>query len=532
MHTYADEGGVFRQTEPTDVLYELQPEGEEPDGEQPLQYSKHVILRLREPENDEDGLPVEDSLRDEALRLGYDQLVELLDTYDVAGQRLIQSVSPKQVREFENPGRYPGRYKEQFRDNERTELRHQLLKLLERAELRQQLLEIQPPSLNLYWRIDARWLSEDAIASIMDHLMSLGPDSGVALAYREVQVELAAVNTSDDTGAAKQRYMNPAPQGINAKAAWDKFIGPSLLNNVGFADIEEDWRLDHLDFNPLLRNVAVVAGQRRNRAKEITHGTSTLGIVMAVDNAIGIVGLAPAMAPPQIYLASVYDGQDNNNVADAITAAVMNGVMQPGDVLLLEVTRSGRPTEIDCADFTAIWQAVFLHDIIVIEAAGNGRINLDTDSEYVNRDCSGNNGPTDDSGAIIVGACRSAVKNCNGKVGHARWWAEDAEGNVFGSSYGTRIDCHAWGESVFTTRGNGGYDNFGGTSAASAIIAGVAVLVQSLWKIKNNGTHMMPSQMRDALRDSDNGTPYCPDFTPREIRAMPDLVKLLTTLGL
>jgi len=514
MNSYSNnEGGTRRQDEPNDPLDEPQPEKEEPEGEQSIQYSNFLIVRLDEPEDPDFSLPASDSLRAEAERRGLFQLVEVLDTLDIDGRRLIQSVSPEQVQEFERPGRY----KEQFWDDER-------------AALSQQMLEVQPPSLNLYWRVDARSLSEDEITSIMDYFMRLGPDDGVDLVYREVQVELAAVNTSDDTGAARQLYLNVAPEGINAKAAWDKFTGPSLLNNVGFADIEEDWRLDHVDFNPLLRNVALVAGQRRNRAKEITHGTSTLGIVMAVDNNIGIVGLAPAIAPPQIYLASVYNGQDNNNVADAITAAVMNGMMRPGDVLLLEVTRSGRPTELDCADFTAIWQAVFLRGIIVVEAAGNGRVNLDT--LYANLNCSGNNGPTNDSGAIIVGACRSAVKNCNGKVGHARWWAEDTQRNLFGSSYGARIDCHAWGDKVYTTRGDGGYDNFGGTSAAAAIIAGVAVLVQSLWKSTTNGSPMMPSQMREAFRNPVNGTSYCPDFAPREIKAMPDLAKLIVALNL
>ena len=51
------------------------------------------------------------------------------------------------------------------------------------------------------------------------------------------------------------------------------------------------------------------------------------------------------------------------------------------------------------------------------------------------------------------------------------------------ASFGSRIDCYAWGENVTTADGadNKSYvNNFHGTSAASAIVAGAAILVQQM----------------------------------------------------
>ena len=52
-----------------------------------------------------------------------------------------------------------------------------------------------------------------------------------------------------------------------------------------------------------------------------------------------------------------------------------------------------------------------------------------------------------------------------------------------GTNFGSRVNCFAWGDLVWTADFDGGlgvYDNFNGTSAASAIIAGAALVVQTL----------------------------------------------------
>ncbi len=106
--------------------------------------------------------------------------------------------------------------------------------------------------------------------------------------------------------------------------------------------------------------------------------------------------------------------------------------MSAGDVLLLEVQRGAPPlpTETDLADFDAIRLAA-ARSVIVVEAAGNGNNDLDAWTDGSGR-FRLRRGHVDfrDSGAIMVGAARSAV------VGGT---AHDRAGF---SNFGSRIE--AW----------------------------------------------------------------------------------------
>jgi hypothetical protein len=73
------------------------------------------------------------------------------------------------------------------------------------------------------------------------------------------------------------------------------------------------------------------------------------------------------------------------------------------------------------------------------------------------------------------------------------------------SCFGSRIDCYAWGEDIDTT--GDGYtgtsttaytSGFGGTSGASPIVAGAALLVQS-WRKSAHGMIYAPVFVREML---------------------------------
>ncbi len=177
---------------------------------------------------------------------------------------------------------------------------------------------------------------------------------------------------------------------------------------------------------------------------------------------------------------------------------------------MLEVQRAGQPTEVDPLDFDAIRLAV-ANGIIVVEAAGNGRINLNRLRTVDGRLLRRRSVDFRDSGAIMVGAARAAAP-------HNRSWF---------SNHGSRVDCFAWGDSVVAA-GYGNYldgddrhtytDTFSGTSSAAPMIAGAAVLVQSLYgrnatprvSSKNgdpeNWKRLSPSQMRSILSNPRTGT--------------------------
>jgi Subtilase family len=131
------------------------------------------------------------------------------------------------------------------------------------------------------------------------------------------------------------------------------------------------------------------------------------------------------------------------------------------------------PVEIEPA-IAAIIRAMFASGMTVVEAAGNGRLDLDSFVDGNGRSVT----RASDTGAIMVGACLDpgGVFPCGFRPRQRAAF----------SNYGGRVDCYASGLGVMTTRttGAGGptaaYRGFGGTSAAAAIAAGAAAALQGM----------------------------------------------------
>lgn len=181
-------------------------------------------------------------------------------------------------------------------------------------------------------------------------------------------------------------------------------------------------------------------------------------------------------------------------IANAIILAINDG--NPGDVILLETQMyvcgvgAYGPSEFDQTVFDAI-QTATANGFVVVEAAGNGAVNLDR------AECNNNiNRSVRDSGAIIVGAGASARR-------------VEARERLWFSSYGDRVDMQGWGNDVCTT----GYGDkfkdpadaidwtcwytgiFSGTSSASPIVAGAVANLQGIAK-DVFGTPLLPFQVR------------------------------------
>ena len=85
-----------------------------------------------------------------------------------------------------------------------------------------------------------------------------------------------------------QGYVGPAPQGIDAPAAWRRGVRGQ---GVWFADVEGGWNARHEDLPG--DRITHVAGQRINDPMWRAHGTAVLGEVVGRDNGKGVVGIAP-----------------------------------------------------------------------------------------------------------------------------------------------------------------------------------------------------------------------------------------------
>jgi serine protease len=304
----------------------------------------------------------------------------------------------------------------------------------------------------------------------------------------------------------KQGYLDPAPGGIEARFSWTMPGGNG--HGVTIYDVEYNWLRTHDDLSraggvTLLLNPGdsnnppgfeelecPAPCDRINRE----HGTAVLGAMVADRDTRGVTGISWGA---KVGLAPANTLNLGYNPANAILLAVANG--SAGDVILLEqqypvcgLPNFG-PIEVLPSVFEAIQTAV-AQGVMVVEAAGNGGVNLDQAA------CSGVFDRTSqDSGAIIVGA------------GQPPSSGGDRQREGF-SSFGSRIDLQGWGSAVVTT----GYGDlylasdrpadpgfwytgrFNGTSSAAAIVAGAVANLQGI-ALAQSGVPLPPLQARTLL---------------------------------
>jgi len=355
-----------------------------------------------------------------------------------------------------------------------------------------------------------------------------------------------AVNVANQPRYPYQSHLRPAPEGIDAPAAWARPGGDGT--GVRFVDVERGWLLNHEDLPPNLNSPAPVPlplyGLNDSWAHD--HGTPVLGILGAMDdtygNTVGGVGIAPRA---EGYVSSWFEGYDEvkgselSNHAEAIRVATRHlrdlrfapnpqpGPTPPvGDVLLLEAQLEdpGNPSmkwplDTDSGIAAAVGLATAA-GIIVVEAGGSG----DESGQYFDTDAG--SPPLIESGAILVSAGHVVASQI------VPWGY---------APLGSRVDCFAWGFGINTCWADGGgatslytpatdVPPFGGTSAAAAIVAGAAIALQGI--ARSGAGPLTPAQMRAALRDRAWNTPPADESpgNPYKIGCMPDLAKLIVAL--
>ncbi|HWO00395.1 MAG TPA: S8 family serine peptidase [Blastocatellia bacterium] len=358
----------------------------------------------------------------------------------------------------------------------------------------------------------------------------------IAISMAAPGSHLPRAAVADDEGPkeleAFQAYLDPAPSGMDVRYAWTVPGGKG--ENVKIVDIEYNWNLNHNDLTGatsntflLVRGIDHVPDPAQNEGN-INHGTAVLGELVAADDGIGVTGIAHKA---RIGLVNPLTNGTTPDAVGAIERAASS--LDPGDVMLLELSVAGPrfdpfvgrglvPVEYDPAIFAAI-KAATDAGIIVIESAGNGFDNLD------HPDYGGAfNRNNRNSGAMIVGA------------------GKPPEGGIYGSgpdrtrieqsNYGSRVDLQGWGIFV-TTCGYGdlrreqGENNwytieFGFTSAATAMVAGAAAVLQSIVKQRGRAP-LTPAELRRLLVST--GTPQAGN-TSQHIGPRPNLRAAIANL--
>lgn len=340
-------------------------------------------------------------------------------------------------------------------------------------------------------------------------------------AYVEDEMSLPAVNFSDDPFVVGQGYFGPAPVGVDVLHAWTLPLADGA--QVRFVDVEYGWQLTHEDLVDASGAVQVSIMSTGNAASadpaHVDHGTKVLGIVMGQDNTKGLVGAAPSV---RALVAPVLTPAGAVAVAATLAFILISADVPAGSVVLIEQQDANfRPVETDLFIRHAIL-ALTNKGVIVVEASGNAGTDLDVHSDiFFGQTLNPGSGAFFETGAIIVTGASSAIPHT--RLGF--------------TNVGRRIDCYAWGENILTATsilnpltGLPYVVSIGGSSLASAIVAGVVIVLQNIRR-SVIGDFLSPAQMRNLLRDATKNTkPAAADID--RIGLMPNLLDLTSAVTL
>ena len=317
----------------------------------------------------------------------------------------------------------------------------------------------------------------------------------------ELPAEIPKNSTSGSVPShVTQGYLEPAI-GIDARYAHS--LGPPGQGaGVMFIDMEQGWEHDphtkKISHNDLPLDIPLLSGVNETN---FFHGTAVLGVVAARGISTSCRGVAPLASVNCVSMFRAAAGSIFRfpNIAEAIKSAT-SSFLDAGNlgVLLIEAQLNDQgvflPVEVESDKFDAIEEATEL-GIVVVEAAGNGGRNLD---DIIIKD----------SGAILVGGGTSSSPFK--RVGGSNW-----------SEKNNRVHCFAWGENVLTLSnfGSNGVMTFDGTSSAASIIAGAAIIVQSVAQHRF-GVRLKPEQVRTLLQ-------FGTASHKNEVGVMPNLRQIL-----
>jgi hypothetical protein len=317
---------------------------------------------------------------------------------------------------------------------------------------------------------------------------------------------------------SQQGYLNPAPGGIEAKYAWTLPGGKG--QNVTIVDVEYSFNKNHEDL--AWKSIPVITGQLYVYED---HGTAVLGELVSQNNTFGVTGIAHLAKAAVAAPCSSSSNCGSYNPANAINVARTHTVK--GDIILIEQQTPvcGLSNYGPLEWYQAVYDAIKTSTAdgrIVVEAAGNGGVNLDGTS------CNNKfNRKTRDSGAILVGAGATPTSS------------QADRSRLDFSSYGSRVDLQGWGENIVTTGYGDLYtgtgknqwytSSFGGTSGASPIVTGAAAILSSI--AQQRGMLKSPAWIRSTLVSTGSPQQAAPGFPiTQHIGPRPDLKKAIAKL--
>lgn len=301
---------------------------------------------------------------------------------------------------------------------------------------------------------------------------------------------------------------------------------------VARVEVISTWRDDTLDTRLTTAQAVIVAAANALAAAKRLDMVLSNEKTNAQDldkNAVILTTLA-AELPGQHYFFPVEIYPDTFDAIHLLTSANFTVVEPTGNGRTLPPPGAKAFEGQPAVDFDMLEAYIFEHELMPRQP--DGKIHI----KSLNPDATGSSEnhagiqyqPFKDSGAIMVAAAQQTVATV---AEPAKWVATSYSGR------GKRIDCFAQGQDVHTADFNNNApstsfytDHFNGTSSASSIIAGVALVTQSMARPAKNQPLFVPlssRELRERLRSPKNGTRSGDD---ERIGVMPNLATVLDTL--
>lgn len=236
---------------------------------------------------------------------------------------------------------------------------------------------------------------------------------------------------------------------LGANDVWNSFRG----NGIDVAVIDTGIDLDHPDLR-VLPGVTYVL-RTRSADDDNGHGTHVAGIIAALDNTIGVVGVAPNA---NLYPVKVLNSKGSGYLSDVVKG-IEWAIGNQMDVINMSLGADSGSSAME-----TVLEAAESAGIITVAAAGNDGTAVDFPGAY--------------DSTLAVGAVDVSLKL------------------AYFSSIGPQVDIVGPGVNVYSTYKGGTYKALSGTSMATPHLAGLA----ALYKQMNPGADL--SAFRQALAGS------------------------------
>lgn len=193
------------------------------------------------------------------------------------------------------------------------------------------------------------------------------------------------------------------------------------------------------------------------------HGTHVAGIIAAVDNQIGVVGVAPAT---ELYAVKVL-GDDGSGSFETVARGIEWAIENEMDIISMSLgSNAGSPRLHD------VIKRAYARNITIVAAAGNDGDEYDDDDiDY----------PGKYPEVIAVGSINRYLERS--------WFSSDGE----------QLEVAAPGQDIYSTYLDNRYSILSGTSMAAPFVSGVLALL--IAKHKNTEDNQTPIDTPERIRE-------------------------------